>query len=43
MPETGNHLNETAKYKINIIPRKKDGIEIPTKTINVISLSIKEY
>ena len=43
IPDTGNQRSCTAKIKINIIPRKNDGIDIPTKTADVIALSIKLY
>jgi len=43
MPETGNHRNCTAKIRIIIMPRKNDGIEMPTSTTKVIALSAHPY
>ena len=43
MPETGKRLKCTEKYNIIIIPKKNDGIEMPTITKRVIILSEISY
>tara|TARA_A100001388_G_scaffold52261_1_gene35386 strand:+ start:1641 stop:1763 length:123 start_codon:yes stop_codon:yes gene_type:complete len=39
MPDAGKSFNSTVKSKIIIIPKKKEGIDIPNITEKVIILS----
>ena len=43
MPDAGKSFNSTVKSKIIIIPKKKEGIDIPNITEKVIILSKKLY
>ena len=43
MPDTGNQRRFTEKSRIIIMPRKKDGIEMPSSTTKVITLSAVPY
>ena len=43
MPPVGNQPRPTENHKISMMPRKKDGVEMPTSTVSVISLSAQPY
>ena len=43
IPETGSHFRFTAKRRIIIMPRKKDGTEMPISTVKVMALSATPY